>query len=242
MERKLMRSAKVWAYRGLSGKKYFEVLLDDRTSARIDFLEGSTTQQSFLALVGALELNLGGCRITPMNKLALFDQSEGLSEEIKRELSQALYNPLNNTEAWKQFARRLAETNQIETPELSRAAFSLVDSAAVTKAHPATQFPGVQRSEDNLCVRGANWVRRTNARITPFVKVTLHEVAHLMADIGGPRASPLKVAAVSGVSTVLDRVSNIGAACSEAVQKTAIPRAWAMAFRAARGDRGPLPT
>jgi hypothetical protein len=35
-----MSSAKVWAYRELSGKKYFEVLLDGGTRVRIDFLDG----------------------------------------------------------------------------------------------------------------------------------------------------------------------------------------------------------
>jgi hypothetical protein len=49
-EEKPMFSAKAWAYRELSGKKYFDVLLGDGAKARIDFLEGLTTQQSFVAL------------------------------------------------------------------------------------------------------------------------------------------------------------------------------------------------
>jgi hypothetical protein len=75
-EEKLMSSAKVWAYRELSGKKYFEVLLDDGTRVGIDFLEGLTTQQSFVALSRALERKLGSCCITAMNKRSLFDESE----------------------------------------------------------------------------------------------------------------------------------------------------------------------
>jgi hypothetical protein len=44
-------------------------------SARIDFLEGVTTQQSFVALGRALDEKMGSCSITAMNKLALFDES-----------------------------------------------------------------------------------------------------------------------------------------------------------------------
>jgi hypothetical protein len=57
-----MRSFKVWAYRELSGAKYFEVLLDDRTRLRINFIEGLTTQHALIALGGALGLKLGPCR------------------------------------------------------------------------------------------------------------------------------------------------------------------------------------
>jgi hypothetical protein len=62
-------SAKVWAYRELSGKKYFDVFLGDGAKTRIDFLEGVTTQQSFVALGRALEEKMGTCSITAMNKL-----------------------------------------------------------------------------------------------------------------------------------------------------------------------------
>jgi len=75
------RFAKVWANRELSGQKFFEVELDDGTRARIDFLEGLTTQQSFVALSRALDEKLGSCTITAMNDFALFDESDGISEE-----------------------------------------------------------------------------------------------------------------------------------------------------------------
>jgi hypothetical protein len=81
-----MFSAKVWAYRELSGKRYSDVPLSDGAKARIDFLEGVTTQRSFAALGRALEEKIGSCRITAMNKLALFDESDGLSEEQKLKL------------------------------------------------------------------------------------------------------------------------------------------------------------
>jgi hypothetical protein len=130
METKSMRSAKVWAYRESSGRKYFEVVLDDRTRARIEFLDGSTTQQSFLALAGALDLTLGTCCITPMNKLALFDESDGLFEAKKREFLNTLYSPLKNMEAWEQLTRRPAETrDQIRAQEVVQATF--VGSAIV---------------------------------------------------------------------------------------------------------------
>jgi hypothetical protein len=64
-----MFSAKVWAYRKISGKKYFDVFLGDGAKARIDFLEGVTTQQSFVALGRALEEKIGSCTITAMNNL-----------------------------------------------------------------------------------------------------------------------------------------------------------------------------
>jgi hypothetical protein len=92
-------SAKVWAYRELSGKKYFEIFLDNGTRARIDFLEGLTTQQSFVALSRALDERLGSCSITAMNDLALFDESDGLSEVQKRKLFKALGNPMNSGNA-----------------------------------------------------------------------------------------------------------------------------------------------
>jgi hypothetical protein len=93
------RSAKVWATRELSGKKYFEVLLDDGTSARIDFLEGATTQESFVALSRAFGQRLGSCSIIAMNELALFDEGDRLSDEQKRELLKNLGNPLSSANA-----------------------------------------------------------------------------------------------------------------------------------------------
>jgi hypothetical protein len=80
-EEKPMFSAKVWAYREQSGTKYFEVFLNNESRSRIDFLEGVTTQQSFVALGGALNEKLGSCRITAMNDLVLFGESDGLSAE-----------------------------------------------------------------------------------------------------------------------------------------------------------------
>jgi hypothetical protein len=74
-------SAKVWAYREQSGKKYFQVFLNDGSRARIDFLEGVTTQQSFVALGRALNEKLGPCSITAMNDLVLFGESDGPSAE-----------------------------------------------------------------------------------------------------------------------------------------------------------------
>jgi hypothetical protein len=219
-----MRSAKVWAYRELSGKKYFEVLLEDGTRGRIDFLEGSTTQQSFLALAGALELNLGGCRIIPMNRLALFDDSDGLPEDAKRELSKILYNPLNSTEPLKQFTCRPAEPHHVEAPELAHPTLAFVDNVP-TEPDPAPEFAEVRRSEDVVSVKAENRVRRTNAWITPVVKVPLHEVARLMLDIGGPSAGPLKAAVASGAIKMLNRVSTVGTAASRVVQKA--PIAWA---------------
>jgi hypothetical protein len=93
------RSAKVWANRELSGQKFFEVLLDDGTRVRIDFLDGLTTQQSFVALGRALDKKLGSCTITAMNDLALFDESDGLSEAQKRELAETLGNSSNGARA-----------------------------------------------------------------------------------------------------------------------------------------------
>jgi hypothetical protein len=98
-EEKPMFSAKVWAYRERSGKKYFGVFLSDRTRARIDFLEGMTTQQSFVALGRALNEKLGSCSITAMNDLVLFDEGDGLSKEQKRKLFKALGSRLDRTEA-----------------------------------------------------------------------------------------------------------------------------------------------
>jgi hypothetical protein len=75
-EEKPTFSAKVWAYREKSSKKYFEVFLNNGSRARIDFLEGLTTQQSFVALGRALNEKLGSCSITAMNDLVLFDESD----------------------------------------------------------------------------------------------------------------------------------------------------------------------
>jgi hypothetical protein len=94
-----MFSAKVWAYRELSGKRYFDVLLGDGAKARIDFLEGVTTQRLFVALGRALEEKIGSCSITAMNKLALFDESDGLSEEQKLKLFKTLGNPSRGAKA-----------------------------------------------------------------------------------------------------------------------------------------------
>jgi hypothetical protein len=220
-----MRSAKVWAYRELSGKKYFEVLLEDGTTGRIDFLEGSTTQQSFLALAGALELNLGGCRIIPMNKLALFDDSDGLPEAAKRELSKSLYNPLNSTEPLKQFAGRPAEAHHVETPGLPHPTLEFVDNAAATGPNPAAEFAEVGRSEGVVSVKPENRAHRANVWITPVVKAPLHEVARLMLDIGGPSAGPLKAAVASGAIKILNRVSSVRTAASRTLRKA--PTAWA---------------
>jgi len=67
--------------------------------ARIDFLEGLTTQQSFVALGRALNEKLGSCSITAMNDLVLFDESDGLSVEQKRKLVKALGSRLDSAEA-----------------------------------------------------------------------------------------------------------------------------------------------
>jgi hypothetical protein len=224
-ERKLMRSAKVWAYRELSGKKYFEVLLEDGTTGRIDFLEGSTTPQSFLALAGALELNLGGCRIIPMNKLALFDDSDGLPEDAKRKLSKILYNPLNSTEPLKQFTCRPAESHPAETPELPHPTLAFVGNAVATQPDREPEFAEVRRSEDMVGVKAADRMHRTNAWITPVVKAPLREIARLMLDIGGPSAVPLKAAVASGAIKILNGVSTVGTAASRAARKA--PIAWA---------------
>jgi hypothetical protein len=90
-----MFSAKVWAYRKISGKKYFDVFLGDGAKARIDFLEGVTT----------LEEKIGSCSITAMNKLALFDESDGLSEEQKLKLFKTLGNPLHGAKALNAISR-----------------------------------------------------------------------------------------------------------------------------------------
>jgi hypothetical protein len=57
-------------------------------------LEGLTTQQSFVALGGALQRKLGSCCITAMNKRSLFDESDGLSEEQQRKLSRTPGTPM----------------------------------------------------------------------------------------------------------------------------------------------------
>jgi hypothetical protein len=82
-----------------SGKKYFEVILDDGARARIDSLEGVTTQRSFVALGRALDDKLASCCFTAMNKLALFDENDGLSEEQMRKLFKTLGNPLYSAKA-----------------------------------------------------------------------------------------------------------------------------------------------
>jgi hypothetical protein len=220
-----MRSAKVWAYRELSGKKYFEVLLEDGTTGRIDFLEGSTTPQSFLALAGALELNLGGCRIIPMNKLALFDDSDGLPEKEKRELSKTLYNPLNSTEPFKQLASRPAEPPPMEAPELPRPTLAFVDSAIAIKPDPEPELAEAPLCEDMVGVEAEDQVHRINAWITPVVRAPLREIARLMLDIGGPSAVPLKAAVASGAIKILNGVSTVGTAASRAARKA--PIAWA---------------
>jgi hypothetical protein len=234
MERKSMRSAKVWAYRELSGQKYFEVVLDDRTRGRIDFLEGATTQQSFVALAGALELNLGGCRIIPMNKLALFDDGDGLPAEAKRELSKTLYNPLNSTEALKQFTRRPGEPHEIEAPDLLHTTFAFAEGAVAIKPDPAADIAEVRRSDDMVGVNAANPAHRSNAWITPVVKTALREIAHLIVDIGGPGAGPLKAAVAAGVMRVLDRVPTVLAAARTARRKTSTT--WAL--KISRGRAG----
>jgi hypothetical protein len=94
-EEKPMFSAKVWAYRKISGKKYFDVFLGDGAKARIDFLEGVTT----------LEEKIGSCSITAMNKPALFDESDGLSEEQKLKLFKTLGNPLHGAKALNAISR-----------------------------------------------------------------------------------------------------------------------------------------
>jgi hypothetical protein len=104
-EEKPMFSAKVWAYRKISGKEYFDVFLGDGAKAWIDFLEGVTTQQSFVALGRALEEKLGSCSITAMNKPALFDESDGLSEEQKLKLFKTLGNPLHGAKALNAISR-----------------------------------------------------------------------------------------------------------------------------------------
>jgi hypothetical protein len=104
-EEKPVFSAKVWAYREQSGKKYFEVFLNNGSRARIDFLEGATTQQSFIALGRALNEKLGSCSITAMNDLVLFDESDRLSEEQKRKLFRALGSRFDSAEALNTISR-----------------------------------------------------------------------------------------------------------------------------------------
>jgi hypothetical protein len=126
-----MCSAKVWAYRELSGKKYFEVLVAGGTRMRIDFIEGLTTQESFAALGRALDEKLGVCCITAMSKLALFDESDGLSEEQKRGLFRSLGNPLNvRSSAWP-FGCRSHERVGGDTPACSS---SVLDHELLTES------------------------------------------------------------------------------------------------------------
>jgi hypothetical protein len=75
------------------------VFLNNGSRARIDFLDGLTTQQCFVALERALNETLGSCSITAMNDLVLFDESDGLSEEQKRKLFKALGSRLDSAEA-----------------------------------------------------------------------------------------------------------------------------------------------
>jgi hypothetical protein len=46
-----------------------------------------------------LDERLGSCSITAMNDLALFDESDGLSELQKRKLFRVLGNPMNSASA-----------------------------------------------------------------------------------------------------------------------------------------------
>jgi hypothetical protein len=64
-----------------------------------------TTQQSFVALGRALEEKIGSCTITAMNKPALFDESDGLSEEQKLKLFKTLGNPLHGAKALNAISR-----------------------------------------------------------------------------------------------------------------------------------------
>jgi hypothetical protein len=96
----MVRSAKVWAHKDEGGKKYYRLLIDDGREEHIEFLEGLSAQQSFVALHQALEVNLGQpCCVTIMNKLAVFDESDGLSEDQKRRLFETLSRaPIAETE------------------------------------------------------------------------------------------------------------------------------------------------
>jgi hypothetical protein len=84
------RSAKLWAYRDQSGKKYYHLLLDDGTEERIDHADGLTAQQSLLTMGLALDELLGSCVLMPMNELAMFDEDDGLSEDQKRRIFELL--------------------------------------------------------------------------------------------------------------------------------------------------------
>jgi hypothetical protein len=48
-----MFSAQVWAYREQSGRKYFEVFLNNGSRARIDFLDSQVVPPALLSLVQA---------------------------------------------------------------------------------------------------------------------------------------------------------------------------------------------
>jgi hypothetical protein len=104
-EEKSTFSAKVWAYREQSGKKYFEVFLNNGSRARIDFLQGVTTQQSFVALGRALNEKLGSCSIIAMNDLVLFDECDGLSEQQRRKLFKVLGSRLDSAGALNTISR-----------------------------------------------------------------------------------------------------------------------------------------
>jgi hypothetical protein len=64
-----------------------------------------TTQQSFVALGRALNEKLGPCSITAMNDLVLFDESDGLSQQQKRKLFEALGSRFDNAEALNTISR-----------------------------------------------------------------------------------------------------------------------------------------
>src|ERR1700693_1325944 len=84
------RSAKVWAHRD-GGGKYYILKWDDGTKERIEFLEGLSTQQSLIVLQDAMEKKIGEpCSLAIMNKLAIFDERDGLSEEQVRKLAEGV--------------------------------------------------------------------------------------------------------------------------------------------------------
>jgi hypothetical protein len=80
-----MRSAKVWAHKDEKGKKYYRLLIDDGREEHLEFLQGLSAQQSFVALSHALDEDLGEpCCLEVMNLLVVFDKDDGLSEEQAR--------------------------------------------------------------------------------------------------------------------------------------------------------------